>query len=74
MNRPTFICFVCEHFMLAAIETFILVQEPGQFIFDSAATTTTISVNVITVRSYARKLSTLNCNNEVDERLIIVLL
>jgi len=74
MNRPTFVRFPCKYFILTAVETYVLVQEPCPFIFDLSAATTTISVNFSTVRSYARKLSTMNCINDLSERLLIILL
>jgi len=74
MNRPTFVCFVFQYFMLTAIETYVLFQEPCTFIFDSAATAITNPVNFSIGRNYARKLSTLNCINDWGERLLIVLL
>jgi hypothetical protein len=74
MNRPTFICFPCKYFILTAVETYVLVQEPCPFIFGSADATITISVNFSTVRSYARKLSITNCINDLGERLLVILL
>jgi hypothetical protein len=74
MNRSTFVCFPCKYFIMTAVETYVLVQEPRPFIFDSAVATITISVNFSTVRSYARKLSTTNCINDLGERLLIILL
>jgi hypothetical protein len=74
MNMPTLACFASKYFMLTAIETCILVQEPCLFIFDSADTTITISVNFSAVRSHARKLSTTNCINDLGERLLIIVL